>query len=89
LRPEARNPLSRLTQAIYLPVLRLCLRFRKTTLLLNLIFLVLTLPLALKIGSQFMPPLFEGSCTPPVGKGSPEGVEGQTDIGEEKPQAET
>jgi copper/silver efflux system protein len=61
LRPEARNPLSRITQAIYLPVLRLCLRFRKITLLLNLIFLVLTLPLALKIGSQFMPPLFEGS----------------------------
>jgi len=48
-----------LTQAIYLPVLRLCLRFRKTTLILNLIFLVVTLPLALKIGSQFMPPLFE------------------------------
>ncbi len=62
LRPESRNPLSRLTQAIYLPVLRLCLRFRKTTLILNLIFLVLTLPLALKIGSQFMPPLFEGSA---------------------------
>jgi Cu(I)/Ag(I) efflux system membrane protein CusA/SilA len=62
LRPESRNPLSRLTQAIYLPVLRLCLRFRKTTLLLNLVFLVLTLPLALKIGSQFMPPLFEGSA---------------------------
>src|SRR5437016_7831296 len=61
LRPEARNPLSRLTQALYLPVLRLCLRFRKTTLVLNLIFLVLTLPLALRIGSQFMPPLFEGS----------------------------
>jgi Cu(I)/Ag(I) efflux system membrane protein CusA/SilA len=62
LRPESRNPLSRLTQAIYLPVLRLCLRFRKTTLILNLIFLVVTLPLALKIGSQFMPPLFEGSA---------------------------
>ena len=62
LRPESRNPLSRLTQAIYLPILRLCLRFRKTTLLLNLLFLVLTLPLALKIGSQFMPPLFEGSA---------------------------
>jgi len=38
----------------------LCLRFRKTTLLLNLVFLVVTLPLALHIGSQFMPPLFEG-----------------------------
>src|SRR6202158_1717118 len=60
--PESRNPISRITQAIYLPVLRLCLRFRKTTLLLNLIFLVITLPLALKIGSQFMPPLFEGSA---------------------------
>src|SRR6058998_775047 len=62
LRPESQNPLSRVTQALYLPVLRLCLRFRKTTLLLNLIFLVITLPLALKIGSQFMPPLFEGSA---------------------------
>src|SRR6202163_3007100 len=62
LRPESRNPLSRFTQALYLPVLRLCLRFRKTTLVLNLIFLVLTLPLAMKIGSQFMPPLFEGSA---------------------------
>jgi Cu(I)/Ag(I) efflux system membrane protein CusA/SilA len=62
LRSESRNPLSVVTQALYLPVLRLCLRFRKTTLLLNLIFLVVTLPLALKIGSQFMPPLFEGSA---------------------------
>src|SRR3984893_13442205 len=61
LTPESRNPISRLTQALYLPVLRLCLRFRKTTLLLNLLFLALTLPLALHIGSQFMPPLFEGS----------------------------
>lgn len=62
LRPESKNPVSRVTQAIYLPVLRLCLRYRKTTLLLNLLFLILTLPLALKIGSQFMPPLFEGSA---------------------------
>jgi copper/silver efflux system protein len=61
LTPESKNPISRITQAIYLPVLRLCLRFRKTTLLLNLLFLVVTLPLAFHIGSQFMPPLFEGS----------------------------
>src|SRR6202161_2617094 len=60
--PESRNPISRITQAVYLPILRLCLRYRKTTLLLNLIFLVVTLPLALHIGSQFMPPLFEGSA---------------------------
>jgi Cu(I)/Ag(I) efflux system membrane protein CusA/SilA len=62
LTPESRNPLSRITQAIYLPVLRLCLRFRKTTLLLNLLFLIVTLPLALHMGSQFMPPLYEGSA---------------------------
>jgi len=62
LTPESRNPVSRITQALYLPILRLCLRFRKTTLLLNLLFLVVTLPLALHIGSQFMPPLFEGSA---------------------------
>src|SRR5579859_6538689 len=40
---------------------RVVLRHRKTTLLLNLIFLVLALPLAWRIGSQFMPPLYEGS----------------------------
>ncbi len=61
LRPESANPVSRVTAAIYLPVLRLCLRFRKTTLVLNLIFLAVTFPLALRIGSQFMPALFEGS----------------------------
>ena len=61
LRPESANPISRVTQAIYLPVLRLCLRFPKTTLLLNIVFLIVTLPLATKLGSQFMPPLFEGS----------------------------
>ncbi|MGH9455302.1 MAG: efflux RND transporter permease subunit, partial [Terriglobia bacterium] len=61
LRPESENPVSRFTQAIYLPILRLCLRFRKTALLLSLGLLILTVPLARRIGSQFMPPLFEGS----------------------------
>jgi copper/silver efflux system protein len=61
LRPESENPISRVTQALYLPVLRLCLKYRKTTLLLNLTFLLLTFPLMFKLGSQFMPPLFEGS----------------------------
>ena len=61
LRPESENPISRVTQALYLPVLRLCLKYRKTTLLLNLAFLVVTFPLMFKLGSQFMPPLFEGS----------------------------
>ena len=62
LRPESRNPISRVTQAIYMPILKLCLRFPKTTLLLNLVFLAVTFPLAFKLGSQFMPPLFEGAA---------------------------
>lgn len=61
LRAESRNPVSRFTQALYLPALRLCLRYRKTTLLVNLVFLVVTFPLMFRLGSQFMPPLFEGS----------------------------
>jgi Cu(I)/Ag(I) efflux system membrane protein CusA/SilA len=61
LQPESSNPVSRITQALYLPVLKLCLRFPKTTVLLNLVFLVATAPLALQLGSQFMPPLFEGA----------------------------
>ncbi|MFZ1907304.1 MAG: CusA/CzcA family heavy metal efflux RND transporter [Steroidobacteraceae bacterium] len=62
LLPESKNPVSRFTQAIYLPVLRRCLRFRKTTVIIAAIALALTLPLASRIGSQFMPPLFEGSA---------------------------
>jgi Cu(I)/Ag(I) efflux system membrane protein CusA/SilA len=61
LRPERANPISRITQAIYLPILRFCLCHRWLTIVVNLIFLVITFPLASRLGSQFMPPLFEGS----------------------------
>ncbi|MGH6840887.1 MAG: efflux RND transporter permease subunit, partial [Methylocella sp.] len=61
LRRESNNPVSRVTEAAYLPILKLCLRFPKTTVLLNLLFLVVTAPLAFKLGSQFMPPLYEGA----------------------------
>jgi Cu(I)/Ag(I) efflux system membrane protein CusA/SilA len=62
LRPERTNPISRITQAIYLPVLRFCLHHRWLTIIVNLIFLAITIPLAFRMGSQFMPPLFEGSA---------------------------
>jgi len=61
LRPESLNPFSRYSQAIYLPVLRFALRHRWLTIAANLIFLAVTIPLALRLGSQFMPPLYEGS----------------------------
>jgi len=62
LRPEEANPVSRFFQALYLPIIRWCLRHRWLTIAANLIFLIVTLPLAHKLGSQFMPPLFEGSA---------------------------
>lgn len=61
LRPESQNPISRFTQALYLPVLRLCLKYRKSTVLVNLAFLGLTIPLLFTLGSQFMPMLYEAS----------------------------
>ena len=61
LRPEEDNPISRFFQTIYLPVIRWCLHHRVLTIAANVIFLLLTIPLLFKIGSQFMPPLYEGS----------------------------
>ena len=62
LRPESRNPAARITQAMYLPVLSWCLKHWKTVVALNLIFLGVTIPLYFKLGSQFMPALYEGSA---------------------------
>ncbi|HEV2385629.1 MAG TPA: efflux RND transporter permease subunit [Candidatus Acidoferrales bacterium] len=61
LKPESANPVSRFTQFLYLPVLRLCLRHRVATLLISLALFAVTLPLVTRIGSQFMPPFYEGS----------------------------
>src|SRR6202789_3789861 len=40
LKPESANPISRVTQAIYLPILRFCLKYRKLTIAVNLFFLL-------------------------------------------------
>jgi len=62
LRPESKNPAARVTQAMYLPVLRWCLKHWKLVIALNLAFLVATIPLYFRLGSQFMPALYEGSA---------------------------
>ena len=61
LRLESQNPAAWVTQTIYLPVLRWCLRHWKLLVVINLIFLAVTIPLYFKLGSQFMPSLYEGS----------------------------
>jgi copper/silver efflux system protein len=62
LRPESMNPAARITQAMYLPVLRWCLRHWRLVIALNLAFLAATIPLYFRLGSQFMPALYEGSA---------------------------
>ncbi len=61
LQPESANPITSVLEKIYTPLLNLCLKFRKTTLFLNLIALAISLFMLTKMGSEFMPPLDEGS----------------------------
>ena len=60
-RPEEKNPASRVLTRLYEPLLRKALQYRKTTLAINIVALLITIPMMMKIGSEFMPPLDEGS----------------------------
>jgi Cu(I)/Ag(I) efflux system membrane protein CusA/SilA len=58
---ENRNPINRFLERVYEPVLRVCLKWRKTTIGVNIIALVISVPLLLNLGTEFMPPLDEQS----------------------------
>ncbi|MBK7445131.1 MAG: efflux RND transporter permease subunit [Ignavibacteria bacterium] len=58
---EGQNPVTRFFSRLYDPVLRLALKYRKTTLAINVLALLITIPLIMRTGSEFMPPLDEGS----------------------------
>lgn len=60
-RPEAKHPVMQLFHRVYEPLLAWCLRHRITTIALNIVALVITVPMVLSTGSEFMPPLDEGS----------------------------
>lgn len=60
-RPDNANPVTRVLEKIYEPIIRLVLKWRKTTLAINLAALVITIPLLKSLGSEFMPPLDEQS----------------------------
>lgn len=59
--PEHKNPVSKFFRMLYEPVLNLALKYRKTTLALNVLALIITVPLIMSRGSEFMPTLDEGS----------------------------
>src|SRR2546422_841955 len=57
---EAANPISRFLIALYYPVVRAVLRFKKITIALAILMLLVTIPAFTRLGSEFMPPLHEG-----------------------------
>jgi Cu(I)/Ag(I) efflux system membrane protein CusA/SilA len=59
--PEERHPVSSVLFRIYEPVCRFVLRFRKETLIVAVILVLATIPVFLRLGSEFMPPLNEGT----------------------------
>ena len=58
--PEQRNPVNRLVLAIYRPVLEFAFRFRWPVLMLMVLALAVTVIPFSQLGSEFMPPLWEG-----------------------------
>jgi Cu(I)/Ag(I) efflux system membrane protein CusA/SilA len=61
IRPENKHPVSRFFTWIYGPVIRLCLRWKKVTLGLAIALVLGSVPLVINLGTEFMPPLDEGS----------------------------
>ncbi|MGH2574973.1 MAG: efflux RND transporter permease subunit, partial [Ignavibacteria bacterium] len=58
---ENKNPVSRFFRRIYEPLLNLALKYKKSALTINIIALIITIPLIMTRGSEFMPTLDEGS----------------------------
>lgn len=59
--PEQRHPVTRLLQRIYAPLLALALRYRWSLTILSLLLMSsIVIPLQ-RMGSEFMPPLYEGT----------------------------
>lgn len=58
---ERKNPINRFLERIYEPIIRACMKWRKTTIGVNILALLVSVPLLMSLGSEFMPPLDEQS----------------------------
>jgi Cu(I)/Ag(I) efflux system membrane protein CusA/SilA len=61
MRTDEQNPVTRFLNSLYSPIIGWVMKHKKTTLALNLMALLVTLPLLFFVGREFMPPLDEGS----------------------------
>jgi copper/silver efflux system protein len=59
--PEMKNPVNRFLIWMYHPFVKLVLRHKIATLLAALLLMASTVPVFLRLGSEFMPPLYEGT----------------------------
>ncbi len=60
IRPEERNPINRFLIRVYHPVLDWALKYKKSVLIGAVALVAVTAYPVLKIGTEFMPPLYEG-----------------------------
>lgn len=61
VRSESQHPVSRFFKWLYSPAIVWCMRWKKTTIALSLALVLGSIPLVLNLGTEFMPPLDEGS----------------------------
>ncbi|QOR73275.1 efflux RND transporter permease subunit [Cruoricaptor ignavus] len=58
---DNKNPINRGLERVYEPIIRWCMNWKKTTLGINILALLVSIPLIMNLGREFMPPLDEGS----------------------------
>ncbi len=61
LRSEDTNPVSKYLSKFFSPVTRFCLRWKRTVILTIVGLVILSIPIVINTGTEFMPPLDEGS----------------------------
>ena len=61
IRPEERNPISLVLHKLYEPFAKIALRFHKTVIVLAIVIMAATVYPFMRLGSEFMPPLYEGT----------------------------
>lgn len=61
IRPEEKKPVSKILHKLYQPVAVLALRYKKSVIIIAIIIVMITAYPFMKLGTEFMPPLYEGT----------------------------